>query len=296
MICNKKRLDYFLIWGHGLKYTKEILHQLRNTSWINIECLFDYHPKNLGKFVKLVYSHDYAPYFHLKAKTKYLHKTVNKVLIIVVNNKNPDTEYFGDGDFRHLECKKVKSLKEEIRNNYNPLNSNGERSEHHVIHASDNEEQTLSLLSLIGKAELIYDLKRKSSWMKLPYYIDHLDFQLKKVRLREILCSVLVGSKEKYQVVRTSIQDSPHYQSIYKDDFTIYEEYINKFLGGPLNSDYSVDSYKKLITNFNYLKLPYENNYIIVKQLKNKYVIQDGLHRASILLSQKKQEAVVGVI
>ena len=62
---------YFLIWGHGLQYQKEILGIIKKQNFLTIKRISYYEPKDIKHFVKIIYSYDYAPFWHLKAKTKY---------------------------------------------------------------------------------------------------------------------------------------------------------------------------------------------------------------------------------
>ena len=54
----KKRYGYFLIWGNGIKYKKEIIEIIRKEKYINIIRIQNYKPKNIKKFVKDIYSYD----------------------------------------------------------------------------------------------------------------------------------------------------------------------------------------------------------------------------------------------
>ena len=70
MLSNKvSRYDFILIWGNGLQYKKDILDIIERTSNLDILKILSHKPKSLKKFVKEVYSYDYAPFQHLKAKT-----------------------------------------------------------------------------------------------------------------------------------------------------------------------------------------------------------------------------------
>ena len=75
------------------------------------------------------------------------------------------------------------------------------------------------------------------------------------------------------------------------EDKKIYQEYIDRFIGGPLTDDYSLDKYLKLVKSFEYLKEPYENKYIAARRLHGGgYVVADGLHRAAIMCYRKVKD------
>ena len=75
------RYDFFLIWGHGLKFSDEIIKMIEDTKEITIKKIFYYKPKSISKFVKQVYSYDYVPFSHLKGKTRYLKKNTSRSFI-----------------------------------------------------------------------------------------------------------------------------------------------------------------------------------------------------------------------
>jgi len=279
------RVDIFLIWGHGIKYLFEILKILeKEFEIIRIERK---KIKNIKKFVKFVYSFDYAPYWHLIGKTKYLLKTPKEVAFIIVKNYYlGKDDYVGQGEFRHLENLKIKEIKELIRDKFNPYENN-KRSHNHIVHATDNESQSDYLLKYLGFKNGILDVIKKNMF-DLPHYINLEDFEIIKIPLDKLYANILKGSLYKYQIILTPLKQTPHYKALSSGDFKIYENYINKFLGGPLKEYYSVEKFKKLSKNFVYLKAPFENNYIVVVKKDDKYIIADGIHRACNLANEKE--------
>lgn len=293
----ESRIDYFLIWGNGIQYKWEILDLIKKEDFLEIIRIQDYHPRNIKKFVKAIYSYDYAPFQHLKAKTKYLMKSKPEVTIIFVLNKDPQEKSFGKGDFRHIECFNIKGIKEEIRNKYNPR-INGKRSEEHVIHATDNESQVDYLLKYLGHSEGVEFLKNvPNSLLNVPYFIPKFDeFVIKNVNFSQIYCNTLTGNHLKYKTKSHAIEESPQYRCL-DGDVDAYRSYLSLFLGGPLTADYSVERFMDLADKFVYLEKPYDNNYILVKEFRSKeYLIQDGLHRASILKHSGFEEIPVAVM
>ena len=82
------RIDYFIIWPNGINSMIEIIDHIADNEF-DILRIVEFQIHNMNKFLKIIYSHDYAPYFHLRAKLKYLKKLNNKkVIIIFVLNKN----------------------------------------------------------------------------------------------------------------------------------------------------------------------------------------------------------------
>ena len=152
------RYDYFLIWGNGLKYRDQIINEIRKDSNFQIIKILHHKPKNIKELVQAIYSYDYAPFCHLKSKTEYLLKTAPEVDFIFVKNIDPREDYVGEGEFRHIESQNVKLLKERIRDNYNKRKDD-RRTEEHVIHASDNQDQTDYILRYLGFNDGLKDPK-----------------------------------------------------------------------------------------------------------------------------------------
>lgn len=291
----KYRYDYFLIWGHGLAFKKEILNLIRQQPDLEIKKLIAHRPKSIKHLVRAVYSFDYAPYFHLRSKTRYLMDTPKEVLFVFVKNLNPDEDWIGQGEFRHVESKTLKPIKEEIRNMYNDR-INGKRTENHVIHASDNELQTSHILNYLGVESLSY-LSETTPVLNLPSYIEKYEtFTIEIVDIESLKCLLLTGDRFNYKTKLCNISESPHFLCLGKDH-SIYQEYIDRFIGGPLKQDYSLERFLKLAYEFEYLQNQKSSKYIIVKPIsENQYLILDGLHRASIMLLKKARQFPVAIL
>lgn len=291
------RYDYFLIWGNGIQYKWEILNILRKKPEIEIVCIKMYNPRSIARFVKDLYSYDYAPFQHLKNKTRYLLKSKPEVLFIFVLNKNPNERIFGEGEFRHIECTHIKKIKEEIRNKYNPQ-INGKRTEEHVVHATDNESQVDYILKYLGYDEGVNFLKNTPNPLfDMPYFIPKFsEFTIRSINISHVYCNILKGNMNKYWTETQSIEESPQYKCL-NGDMNEYESYLSTFLGGPLTANYSVERFLDLAKHLIYLEKEYDNNYVLVKEFRpHEYLIQDGLHRAAILLYRGVDTIPVAVI
>lgn len=292
-----KRYGYFLIWGNGTKYKKEIMEIIRKEKYINIIRIQNYKPKNIKIFVKDIYSYDYAPFEHLKEKTKYLLKTSSNIIFIFFVNKDPQERYFGEGQFRHIECEHIKQLKEKMRNQFNPKKNNI-RTEEHVIHASDNERQTDYILKYLGfKFGISTFKKNQDSILSIPYYLSEIkEFTVKTIESSQLCCNILKEKKRKVNKEAVKIEDTPHYAFL-NGNRELYQIYLEKYIGNLLTCDYSVENFIELSENFNYLEYPYNNLYIITKKIQNnRYLILDGIHRASILKFNKIERFPIVII
>lgn len=279
---------YFLIWGHGLKYTDNIIQMIENVKELAIRKIVYHNPKSMSRFIKQVYSYDYAPLSHLKGKTRYLKKTPRRVLFIFVENYEPNEVMYGEGEYLHRESTTIKALKESIRDKYNDRKDD-RRSEDHVVHASDNEEQTDYMLKYLGYATGV-DALKKNGMFGLPYHIGHYThFKLKYMNVEDLYINMIIG---KGSTKLVSIFESPHYRGI-MEDIMIYKNYINKYRGTFLQDYYSVDKFKSIFDKFDYQKYMEDASYVTVKKSENVYVILDGAHRASIMLAKGIKDIVV---
>jgi hypothetical protein len=143
------RYDSILVWGNGLQYKVEIIQKIQEHPDFEVIHIVNHKPESIAEFVKAVYSFDYAPFWHLEAKIQYLLSTEPEINLVVFKNRNPDEDYLGEGDFRHLESITVKNFKDKLRDVYNER-KNDRRSENHVVHATDNQKQTDYILKYIG--------------------------------------------------------------------------------------------------------------------------------------------------
>ncbi|ELA8120761.1 TPA: hypothetical protein I7247_14780 [Vibrio vulnificus] len=275
-----KRIDCILVWGHGIHYLEDILELIRGHDGFNIIKIEKHVPKNLKKFVKEMYSYDYAPFWHLKEKTKYLNTTKKEVCFIFVENIKPNEDYLDEGEFRHIESLTLKAFKEELRDKFNPY-LDGVRTHNHVIHATDSESQTNHMLKYLGYESGVEAIKRSKKIIETPYYLKSASLaKIKSINIDNLYCSVVSGeSWDNFDKKTVPIQESPQFLGL-TQNMDIYISYIKKYRGGALQEDYNVKRFQELSKSFEYLSPPYENSYVLVSLNDDKYVILDGLHRA----------------
>jgi len=273
---------YFLIWGHGLPYLEEMLEVIRAEPGMAVKKIFIRRLNSVKRLVKTVYSMDYAPFSHLRAKTRYLLETPNEAAFVFVGLEDPERDYFGDGQFRHAEALPIKRVKEAIRERWNPRHA-GVRGEEHVVHASDNEHQTAHMLEVLGFAEGLDLFQPPKRTLDAPDYLGPVDrFQVRTMSLDELDCSILQGDRYDFSHVRRNLADSPHYQGL-TQDMDIYQAYVERFRGVALTEDYGAEKFRRLQAELAYLQAPYEGRYVIVREDEQGCLVRDGLHRAAIL-------------
>ena len=292
---NRSRIDCILIWGHGLKYLQKILLEIENHENFEILKIIRHIPKTQKQLVKEVYSYDYAPFEHLKDKTKYLKRVDKQVAFILLKNIYPDEDLYGRGPFRHVESVSLKIFKEQLRDKYNPY-VNGIRSHNHILHACDNQTQTHFLLKYLGYENGLKHFLNNKKILSFPDHIKHNScLTITKINYNDLVCRVAAGdSWDSYSLNEMEIKETPHYKSIL--DNSIYERYLKKFLGGPIKDYNSPKKFKYLKSNFKYLQGPYYSSYIIVKKHEKKYLILDGIHRASLHFFQGNESITACLI
>ena len=295
-LYKKSRYDSIIIWGHGLSHFEEILMMLRNIDTFNIVRIVKYKPSNMKKFIRKVYSYDYAPLAHLKSKIKYLEKVEPSLVCIVINNHFPDVDILGEGSFRHKESLTLKKLKTEIRERFNPYKE-GEMTHDHIIHATDNEEQTHHILNAIG--DIGIQNYYNTNFYSVPFFLGkQIYYKIKEVAFECLVCGQASGDSDNFSITQMPVDKSVQYKALHdRDGVAEYQQYINNYLGTALKADHSVDKYLNLKEKFKYLSANHANSYVIVKKSSTeKYLIVDGLHRAALHLSQNFKKIKVCII
>lgn len=293
----KERYDYFLICGHILKYRNEIINTIRANRYIKLLKILDHRPKSITRLVNTIYSSDYAPFEHLKTKMEYLLKNNRNVLFIFVHNKNAQEVWHNHGSYQHLERKLMNSIQEKICNKF-VSRKDANCTEEYIVYTSCNESQVDHILKYLGVKDGIGSFRNvPNPLLSPPYYITKFDkFTIRCVNSSQIYCNILRGTKESFWTEALHIEETPHLACL-TGDMRSYEEYLSRFLGGPLTCDYSVENLLRFSQNFVYLKPPYATSYILTKKFKpNQYLILDGVHRASILKSRGINNFPVAVI
>lgn len=288
------RYDSIIVWGHGLPYLEHILTMIREVDDFDIVRIIKHEPASMKKFVRKVYSYDYAPLAHLKSKIKYLEKVAPVLTCVVINNRTPDVDILGEGSFRHKESLTLKKLKTEIREKFNPY-KDGEMTHDHIIHATDNEEQTHHILNAIGDIDI--EKYYLSNLYSVPFFLGpQSSYEIKELPFEFLLCGQAKGKSDNFNIEKVTVQQSVQYKALCNEEGE-YRAYVNRYLGTALKIDHSVGNYLSLKKDFKYLSSEYATSFVTVKKIcKEKYLIMDGLHRAALHLSQNFEKIKVCII
>lgn len=295
----RRRVDYVLIWGHGLDHEVGILDMLFDDSGFTPLHVLRYRPTDIRKLVRAIYSYDYAPFHHLESKTRYLTKTRPEVLFVFMENLAPQEYASGNGAFRHLECARIKALKTRIRERFNPRRADGKMpSEDHVIHASDNAAQSEHILRWLGRSGGVASLKPHAfpffavrPHLPVPAHVD-----IHRVSLADLRCNILEGDRWDYQTREVGIEESPHFRALEQGDPATYATYLDRFRGTGLRDPYTVKRYLSLAGRLDYLAPPYQTGYVLLRKSGDGgFRVVDGLHRAAILC-HRGEATILGAI
>ena len=280
------RYDSFIIWGNGLNYISDIMSIIRNDGNYNIIRIVTRNIDNMKEFIKDVYRCDTVPWHHLVAKSKYLLSSPKKCVFILVENKEPEESYFGQGEFRHIQCQKINNTKKIIRSNYNPPFSDSNKvipplpkgvSHNHCIHATDYESQVEYLLNYFNLKNLDYYRKYKNHSHYIPWHLSGVNnYNLIEIELTNLFANI--GGKA------IKIEHTPHYQYVLENK-EVYVNYFNNNFGINLQEDHFPESFDNLIKNLNenYIREDGKKSHIIIN---SRNIILDGVHRAAILKSK----------
>lgn len=283
------RLDCIVIWGHGFEYIDKIIEEIRSIKYFQILNITKKVDVDMKSMIKQIYSNDYAPIYHLKSKLNYLQSVSSNIMFIIIKNDFPNEDYFGEGKFRHIESVTIRNFKNRIRKLFNPRDKNNNITHDHIIHITDNEHQTQSILKNLGYNGNIKNIFKPNGILKFPYYItEPNNFYIKLINVDELFCHNSYIENNRIILKKIKIKDSIQYRSLQNNN--LYEKYIQQFRGIVLNQDYSLKKYLRLKENMSYLLNEYSKNFIIVKKIDGQHIIIDGLHRASIFLHRGEKQ------
>ena len=281
--------QYFVIWNHGFRYLHEIMNIIRNHPAIKITRVFRRTVK-LNNFIKHIYKLDKSSYRHIDAKSKYLQSIKPEIFVIFV--KDIDTIYKTRSNSNHRYSYHETFLKWHIRLLFNPRGSGPKINitkrlidnvsiqrdwpkfvtHNHVIHSSDIEEETQLIIDY-------FDLGK--TWFNTSGN-EHINHKKRVIKVHANQLVVNTTYKD-----HMDIKDTPHYKYLLGDYMTEYDKYIMKHFGTVITCDNLSGAYDKLIEKFDYGRvIDGQPSYIVCvldKRLK-KYVVQDGVHRLSILV------------
>jgi tetratricopeptide (TPR) repeat protein len=284
----RPRLDYFMIWGHGTQHTREILEIIRRQKSVEIVAIHKKFVADIAKFVSDIYSSDAVPLEHLAAKTRYLLKTPPEIVLILTRNLDPQERFYGEGAFRHIQCARIKAIKEDIRDQCNPR-QDGKRMEDHVIHASDFESQTEHVLEILSLPPVAYFTRRPNRDLDGPYHLPPFEnYALHEVPLESLRANIL--GQGLVPIIQT-----PHYRYV-RGEQESYRAYHAAHFGKEFTDDHLPENFDRLMASFDssrFSEIGNKSFIVAVKEPDQNYRILDGVHRAAILQHRNVKSVLI---
>ena len=257
------RTDSFLIWGHGLQYTAEIMTILR--SYFPIIYIHTLHIDDMPSFVDRVYSNQFEdfPIEHIREKTKYLLQTPQDVVFILVRNHHVEEYETGSGRFYKVRCRYNQQAKDKIRAQFNPPTGPHD----HILHGTDSEGEVKHMMELMGiKKKLSFFTRNEGT--PFPYHIDKEPYSETSVPLKSLWGNIL--GMGMVPLIKT-----PQYQYAIGNKQP-YIDYFYKYFGKGLHEDHFPEKFDDMLT--------WENLDPVL--VRKRGLIVDGGKRACIRLSR----------
>jgi len=277
------RHDALIIWGHGLPDLDGILGLVRATPGFKIRRILLREIDDMPRFVRSVYNFDYAPYGHLIEKTRYLLGVPPRAAFIFLDNVAPEEHTVGKGRFAHIECAKMTALKRAIRDRYNPQ-VHGKPTEHHVVHGTDHVGQTTATLNLLGFRSIEELGAAQPAVLDTPAHLPpQRQWTLKQIDVSKVYARISNGPDAILPHRLVPLDQTPHARFA-RGEREAYENYWQTHRGGRLSEDHAPQAFEQLCEQMDYLGTAYPDSYLLLEPLDDgRYVLLDGVHRASIL-------------
>jgi hypothetical protein len=193
---------------------------------------------------------------------------------------------------RHPRPQHMVNLKWSIRRKYNPKLSatrdqHGVFSHHHVVSITDNARQNNDILSYLNLPSTSTLGRMTSLPFDLPWHLAiprHFSVRYANVKDLFIGCAVSVGAC--VDKARVPVAMSPHYAFASGDCPDIYTQYFRLgFSTGRLPEDHTPGKFAQFRRVFSADKYPMCQDNKISSIIVRGNQIQDGAHRASLLLA-----------
>ena len=119
----EKRLDYFVVWGHGVDYLHEMVDLIDQQDYVDVLYIKKKNISNLEKFILDIYAEEWphVPKHHTLSKTKFLYHVPRQAALILVMNRNPKVRIQDNKNplFRMPESETIKNIKKITSRSYN---------------------------------------------------------------------------------------------------------------------------------------------------------------------------------
>lgn len=271
---------FFFIKDRGLKYTNEILEILiSNKNKFNLMMILKYEKKFLNNY-------NFFSYLKLTPEIKFLLKKSKKGMFIFTKFKNDNHIHKAINQSTYIKNQVIAKYQKIIRNKFD-LNQSELKISSHTFYGCSNGHDAHYVLKYLGYNNGLQILNRhENKPFKVSYFIENFNqCKIHEIQVDDLICNTILRSS-------IDIKESPQYKFLLGSE-NEYKNYIEKYLGIKLLVYHSIQKYRDLLKNFKYLGKENETSYVIVKKVNGKYMIIDGLHRASLSIYKKKSKLIV---
>jgi hypothetical protein len=301
---NTKRLDYFIVWGHGTPYLHEMVDIIDQHPDVDVLYIKRKNISNLEKFIEDIYAEEWphVPKEHTLSKTQFLYHVPRDAALILVMNRNPKVRIQDNKNplFRMPESETIKNIKNLVRKQYDPNKGGrnkiqivpGFNPDQHVLHASDFPEQIQNALNVFKMKDVSYWIQYWEKKHNPPQVIGERKNNIRWVLIDDIRMKILNENGSMYS---SKIEDTPHYYFVTGRP-TRYKKYWQTFCGKILKENHCPSSFKRLAESLKYLETPYQHTFIKVEKQGSLYYTVDGDHRIAILKNRGEKTVKVEVI
>ncbi len=270
-----------IIWGHGIKYTNDIINSLLENIDCDILNIKENDIDDIDKFIRKCYKLEMINLNHIMGKTKYLKSIEKKYTHILIKNYNARLKEYGEGKYKVIADENIVNWKWKIREKYNPRDINVNMkplskgiTHNHVIHVTDEHKECDYLCeTLLNNVPSFYENKFNNNLL-VPWHVNI------KVILKIEIVDINKLTVNLAESLNMKVKDTPHYEYLNGNKQT-YINYFNKYIGKCLEDNHSPLQFDRLISKFKPELYNFEESRLII--CNEKYLVCDGLHRLSIL-------------
>lgn len=295
-LSGPRTIHHCVVWANGMQHLEGILDHLESPPQVRLHHLEFTEYRSVVDMIAKVYATDDTPVKHLFRKNAFLNAyPAYCVHVIISTEASPLVAEKVNGNIALFDPK-VRSLKWEIRQKFNKRTHDGEISQNHVIHISDNQVKASKTLALnLGRksVRIAESINDETMGMALPWH---------QLPLKRVTVGTIESNRLRARIIHNGIpkivcvESTPHFASAVSGDFKIYEAYLKKHRGVELTDWYSVRKFSSLLTQSS----PGEWPPPLVREIsvsgEKRFLILDGLHRSVASKLRGEQSIVVAVV
>ena len=271
--------SFFFIQDKGSKFINEITEIfVSNENKFDLILIINYEKK--------LFNFNYFSYLKLNSEIKHLIKKSKKGIFFFIKFRKIIDAQDDVNKQKYIDNHIISKYEKIIGNRFDK-SENVFKNKNSIVNGFSDGLSAHYVLKFLGYNDGLDTFsKHENKPFKIPYYLqDFNKCRIHEIKVSDLICNTFLDSS-------INIKKSPHYKFLLGLE-NEYKNYLKKFLGYKIKTYYGVKKYKNLSKNFEYLCKENETNYVIVKKVNNKYMVLDGLHRASLSVYNKKTKLIV---